>query len=370
MLKMSSLMNSPLRKNNNLSDVANTSAAISNLKALPAVLGKNGQAIFISETNTLGKIVSDSIFRKLRLISSDDELTLEKQTIKSFKEVFDTWTRSATVPAELSAWTYNANLDIIANTTNSSGFVGVASPDSYSNNVFEITLSSTNGDDDLIGIILAFARVGTKDYTLSAIRSVGGFGNGKTAGIWSIVYNLSQPDQKIIFKKSGELKWGNGGVGETGAESGYVEGTAGQGWNAFPNGVSIKSTRDGDSFKVITTQLNDPDNYVASSEISLDLNSDAVLAVFKGSASVGFMALSQAASSWKIKTFSGGPNTIIDSRNGGVLWSYDYASSSWKQDTSYPIENAISAGRLYSNETTKALFYSEPGDTINLTRLK
>lgn len=372
MLKMSGLMNTPLRKNNNLSDVSNTSTAIKNLKALPAILGKQGQAIFIAKTNTLGEIVADNIFKKLRLVNSDAELDLEKKTIKSFKEVFDSWTRSAIVEAEKDTWSYDAATDTIRNTTNSVSFVGVISPESYSNNVFEITVSSTNGDDDIIGIILAYAKEGDREYTLSAVRCIGGYGNGATSGVWAIIYNMAQgaaKGEKVIWKKSGELKWGNGGVGETKEESGYVENGA-YGWSLFPKGTSIKSTRSGDTFKVITTQLNEPDTYVASSEVTIDLNSDPALAVFKGSAPVGFMAISQANSTWKIKTFSGGPNTIIDARGNGALWSYDYASSSWKQDTSFPVENVVAPGRLYGNDTTGALYFSEPGDVINLTRLK
>ncbi|MCW6598688.1 hypothetical protein [Yersinia ruckeri] len=372
MLKISSLMNTPLRKNNNLSDVANTSLAVKNLKALPAILGKQGQAIFIAKTNTLGEIVADNLFKKLRLVNSDAELNLERQTIKSFKEVFDSWTRTAIVEAEKNTWSYDAATDTIRNTTNSASFVGVVSPESYSNNVFEITVSSNNADDDIIGIVLAYAKEGDKEHTLSAVRSIGGYGNGNAAGVWSVIYNMAQgaaKGEKVIFKKAGELRWGNGGIGETKEQSGYLENGA-FGWATFPKGTSIKSTREGDIFRVITTQLDDPDNYVASSEAVIDLNSDPVLAVFKGSAPVGFMAISQANSTWKIKTFSGGPNTIIDARGTGALWSYDYASSSWKQDTSFPITNVVAPGRLYGNDTTGALYFSEPGDVISLTRLK
>ncbi|HAF5971225.1 TPA: hypothetical protein G8N92_005134, partial [Salmonella enterica] len=137
MLKMSGLMNTPLRKNNNLSDVSNASTAIKNLKALPAVLGKQGQAIFIAKTNTLGEIVADNIFKKLRLVNSDAELDLERKTIKSFQEVFNSWTRTAVIGAEKDTWSYDAATDTIRNTTNSANFVGVVSPESYSNNVFE-----------------------------------------------------------------------------------------------------------------------------------------------------------------------------------------------------------------------------------------
>lgn len=98
--------------------------------------------------------------------------------------VFDTWWRTAgaefytdptAIPAGSEALAWQQANGNISGLTNSSKLIGFVSPTAYSSYTFEATLSSTAGDDDLIGLIAAFARVGADNYAIVAVRQPGGW---------------------------------------------------------------------------------------------------------------------------------------------------------------------------------------------------
>lgn len=71
-------------------------------------------------------------------------------------------------PSELLSWEYKKNENLIYNTTNSASFIGLISPDKYTEYDFDVIVKSTNNDDDVIGVIAAFAKDAQgKEHTLS-----------------------------------------------------------------------------------------------------------------------------------------------------------------------------------------------------------
>lgn len=215
---------------------------------LPAILGNNleGDALFCNADGAQD-YSGDRILKVARVIDNDTELANEKALIDGFGTIFNTWQRFShrnsdgfpAMPSELNGWQYVSSTDRILSTINSETYIGFVSPERYTKYSLEVNFNSTNGDDDTIGIVLAYTVQNGKQYTLSALRSLGG--DGWTPGVqytWLVVYNASQTDKKVIVNKSNTIKWGNGGSGMTAVESGYQANTAGLGWNTFPTGTN------------------------------------------------------------------------------------------------------------------------------------
>lgn len=328
---------------------------------LPVIFGNNleGDALFCNEDGSQD-YSGDRVLKVARVVDNDTDLANEKALIDGFGTIFNTWQRFShlnndgfpALPAELNGWQYVSSTDSILSTINSVSYIGFVSPERYTKYSLEVNFKSTNGDDDSIGIVLAYTVQNGKQYTLSALRSLGGEGS-----TWILIYNKSQTNAKIIVNKSNTIKWGNGGSGMTAVEAGYITNTAGLGWNTFPSGTNVKITRDGDQFTLITTELNSS-VYVPASEITFNLNDYPELLKFKGACSVGYSCASQASSTFKNISFSGDQNIIYDIRDNSV-WVWN--GSSWVLSDK-KMGDYISQGRLLSNQRTKQLFFMQYKD--------
>lgn len=178
---------------------------------------------------------------------------------------------------------------------------GFVSPEKLENYTFETTLRSTNGDNDTIGLVIAFVSIDGINYTLTALQNKGG--NAPNEG-WGVCYGENTNYASwIIDKKS-------------------VDGNA-NGWSSAQSGVKIE--RNGNIIKCYTTNWDDVDTYQASSLITLDLNSDPRLDKFKGAQSYGYVIYSQPDSTYldKYRRIGGGLDvTKIYSANNGEVWEY------------------------------------------------
>ena len=67
---------------------------------------------------------------------------------------------------------------------------GFVSPKKYLNYTFEATLTSPNGDDDIIGLIIAFVRIEGVNYFITANRSRGANGNYEPFEGWAVMYEM------------------------------------------------------------------------------------------------------------------------------------------------------------------------------------
>ena len=204
------------------------------------------------------------------------------------QEVFDTWDRfshsnnGGVYPAnagELTSWSYDAGTQTIESTVNSSTYIGFVSPDTYTDYTIETQITSTNGDNDRLGVVIAYLKdtegeygPAGFEYTLSAIRNQDSVVNAETTS-WYVVYNYLQGGD-IIADGSAAIPY----VGTTG-------------WSAFPQGTTIRIERSGDIIKAYST---DPDSTVLKGELIVDLDSDPRLEKFKGSSRVGLSCFSQA----------------------------------------------------------------------------
>ena len=204
----------------------------------------------------------------------------------SFADVFNSWYRFShnttnvypAVPAETTTWAYDSATDSISSTTNSASYIGFISNEAIGDYEFDTAVSSTNTDDDSIGIVIGFYKHPTtgKEYTLSLLKVLS---RDSAAMTWSIrlVYNMLQSDAWDI-----EL---------TGSKSNYGWSTVGE--------CRIRAVRTGDSYLLEMYGLPVFNGGALEWTRILDLNSDPRLAVFKGTTKFGYSCQSQANSTFR-----------------------------------------------------------------------
>ena len=255
-------------------------------------------------------------------------------------------------PSELLAWEYKKNENLIYNTTNSASFIGLISPDKYTEYDLDVILKSNSSDDDTIGVIAAFARDASgKEHTLSFLRSCGGSGF-----TWTCYYDASQSTAFAVSNKSNTIRWGDGSSGATVETSGYVSNNATYGWKAHPDGTRMRVSRKGNIITATTTQL-DSTTLVADSTITVDLSSDSRLSIFMKPCAMGYSAHSQPNSSWYINSFVDPSQRIYDVETN-VIWEYNTIAGEWeKYSTDKTITNLLVPGRYVYNPVTYKLFY-------------
>lgn len=310
-------------------------------------LGTEGSTLIYDINNN---VVSDRDVKFARIIDTDKELSDSKSIIESFSTVFNEWYRFShmgdtypSVPSEINGWQYNSSTDTISSTVNSLSYIGFVSPDTYNDYIFNVKVAAPgNGDDDLIGVVLAYIKIKGREYTISAVRTAN---NSQTSPGqpnvvyygWALVYNLNQSDEYII--QDGTLT--------TPLTIGI--------WSQFPNGCLINSERDGNIITTRTTQLGgNQTNFITP--LSVDLDSDERFRKFINPSSIGYSALSQPAATYNTLLFSKGNNVIYDARNGDV-WLYDVVSGIWSLSATLNMYDELKSGYVYSNSNSGRMFY-------------
>ena len=200
--------------------------------------------------------------------------------------------------SDAAAWFYNTTTSSIEIPLNTGSYTGFIAPGTAINYDLMVDLSSIQSDDDALAVIIAFTTDGLdishplyKEYTLSAIRTSGGF---LTVGQeWSIVYNYRQSDEILIY--SGSI---------------YNAG----GWNTLGT-AKIQILKDYNTITVTTNQVGaatlDP-----STEFIIDLDSEVYLQKFRQPVQVGFGAFSQGGASFSNINVNFNDNIIFE----GMGW--------------------------------------------------
>lgn len=323
--------------------------------SLGAVKGTKENMLFFGQDGQAMALKGDALLKKISLVKTDQQLSDAKGASVDFSAVFNQWHRfshnsGAVQPAnesELTSWAYDSATNQISCTINSATLVGIVSPESYSDYVFETDMSSSNADNDLVGIVLAYAEVNGVEHTLTLSRSPGGMG----FALMSVAYNWAGSTQKNIGSKNGGLQWGDGVVNDARAIDNA--GVYATGWSVRPSGCRVRATRVGDKITVISSNMGDNANYVATSQIVIDLASDPLLAKFMGSARYGYCAYSQAAATWKVLQAPATRYNILDTRNSHV-WKWN--GTAWV-DSGYVSAATLDKNRLYKNLVDGSVYY-------------
>lgn len=264
------------------------------------------------------------------------------------QEIFDSWDRfdrSAFYPngtppgGEATGWAFSGGA--IQSTINSSGYTGFVSPQSYDFYTHSVVLSSTDVDDDLIGVVIAFVVVEGVPNALMAVRSCGG-----TTPMWGLVHMAGAGAGATLVDGSS--------LADTSA---YHNSGGGGGW-AAAGPTKVEVVRNINEVTVRCSQIGgtsiDPTTTIT---YTIDPSS-----IFAGPKPYGYTARSQPSSSFTGQTFTGGlDKTIVyDARTMPVkVMVYNFATTSWERDWSRSIFRDFEYPRNVTNPVT--------GNTYRLT---
>jgi len=269
--------------------------------------------------------------------------------------IFDTWARfdganyyenKDTADGNADDWQLLTDPDRISMPTNVGAPNGFVSPKNYNNYTFEATLNSDSKDDDGIGLVVAFARDGSTNKSLVALRTQGGItpGNG-----WGLVY-VENSSISIINNISvdGVNKNGDNGSGDK------------NGW--YNRKSRVKIERRGNTITCFTTNWDDTDNYQLSSKIELDLTSDSKYSVFLDESPYGYYTYSQPNSTYLDITFKGG---VVDDKifaiENNTVWAY---TTDWAIDSNATIQSELGYVRDCLNPDTNKTFTIKGDEVI------
>jgi hypothetical protein len=349
------------------------------LKSLSINSWLPGAHLFGKKGSNGTELESGDLVNLSTVIGSAAELD-QMQGIK-FKDVFNTWKRIAlngsnpnAVPAEIDTWTYDDATDTVHSTVNSASTVGFISPNAYDNYTFEVDISSGNGDDDAIGLCLAYIGSGSSCYSLCLYRQGGSNVqplNGLSATVpcssLAVIYQpgvTSQPNfdstQRKVAGVVGNMVFPDGTKIPA---TGIVTNGANGGWNVMGT-VRLKVVRTGNVITIQSTNGKSDMTYDPANNITIDLSTSADLQKFMGPCQVGFIAYSQPDSSFKSIQQPGVNDQIIDARDNS-LWTFD--GTNWNQTFFNDTNSPVKEGRIYKNAITGASYYVARG--YNLIRL-
>lgn len=239
----------------------------------------------------------------------------------SVTDVFNSWARfdGASYYADLASssgqaldWQLLTGPDRVLMPTNTAAGNGFVSPELLDNFTFEATVTSDSTDDDSIGLVAAFSRDGSVNNVLKIVRTQAGTppynGFGAQITVNGVLYGWTITDINV------------GGTNKNGNYAGD-----GLGWNSRYTRIKIERT--GDIIKAWASPWNST-VYDEASVFTLDLNSDARYAPFRGPRSYGYYTHSQPNSTYLDISVKGALDlsSVYNISTGSLS---EYNGSSW-----------------------------------------
>lgn len=318
-------------------------------------VGLKGQTL-LYDTDYTKDVKPEFLVEEGHFVSTTSELNDAKTDLLTMEDVFNTWYKyshstTGVYPAnasEANAWIYDSTNDVIKCTINTGTHVGFVSPDKHSSYVLEVQMTSESADDDRMGVVLAFVKIGNVEHSLVAYR------NNDSSRTWCVVYNYCQGlsrREQIIADGSAAIP--RGGM-----------------WDSYPLGTRIYVVRDGDHIYATTTLNNTSAPYHPAADLSINLNSGPSprdpgfdpfygLHVFKGPQSYGYMCQSQQYATFKVLQNSTNTQRIFDITNNET-WEYD--GSSWIVTAGL---NSLPVGKILLDKFTKKKYYNNGSKVLS-----
>lgn len=212
-----------------------------------------------------------------------------------FSDVFNTWHRFShgaanwtqpSLPSELNAWAYDPAVDTVKCTVNSASYIGFVSDKEVGDFTFDVEvglpMTSVDGDNDAITLVIAFKTVDGKEHTLNVVRGGSIEGHLKTTTLFGVYYDYLLPDQKTVMAVD--------------------TGEAPHAWRGYY--ARMRVVRKGDEFTVLSTPADTRTWGTATDadfihRIDFTLNDLPELAKFKGLNRFGYGSLSQTDSTYR-----------------------------------------------------------------------
>lgn len=328
-----------------------------------------GDVLFSKTVNGVPDVISGQLLNFYPIIQTDGELSDLKTA--SFATVFNQWERISLYgaikmqsPEEAASWTYNATLDTIVCPVNSAYTTGFLSPEYYDNYTFEVELSSAHGDDDAIGVCVAYLEENGIPQSLMVYRTFSTAVPTPTGNRVDPVHVILNPGassgtMKRIGGFTGTLRHADGT--EIPAAGITTNGGHG-GWNLV-GPVRLKVERTATQVKIWATDFGSPEVYSDANSMVIDLTT-ADLKRFQQPSRIGYITYSQPAATFKVFQAPGSNKPIVDSRDNS-MWRYE--NRAWAQYLagSVQLQTEFPQGRLYSSTVTKRLYYTKVDGTLS-----
>lgn len=323
---------------------------------LNPVAGRTGEALFIGEENVSMSLVPGELLSRIRLANTDVAINNLKSAEVPFSEVFEKWGRIShtnsgvfpALPAELNGWSYDSGTGILQSTINSSSMIGLISPYQFDSYVFETVVRSTAGDDDAIGLCLAFKKVGEVEHSIVAMLDGGGITPTRITNAsvpkLLIMVNYPQGDDRgleVLYQK----------------ELGFVK----QFWTGadLANGLRLTAKRFANGTMEVEVLRHDgsplpnsPVKWVGQ-----------IPEFFSGKCAVGYVAHSQPGAQWINYNVPTPKSDILDSRDMTV-WRWDGVQ--WQN--AGKANTVLTRGRFYKNTegNMSSLYLDLEGNFVTL----
>lgn len=268
------------------------------------------------------------------------------------KQVFDTWGRFSgqewyepgvvpPVESEASSWSWDVASNSAKSTTNSNNTIGFVSKEKVEEYTHDVTLTSTNSDDDCVSVVVAAAKTGNLVEHLCVVCSPGGFGSSPV----SLQYNTGTTGAKVLVSRN-VIEFGTPNSGLTP-------------WSGRT--IRVQINRRGSNVTVSYTDWNKLGAIVDS--FTFDMLSDPVLANLLGPKQYGYAAMSQAASSFQYITFYGGVlmDTLTDAQTGNV---YRWNGTAWAVLGATKLKDIYGTQRKLISFITRQEFYIDKNGVV------
>lgn len=315
-------------------------------KHLP--IGQSGEILLYQDNNTRTLKRTKLFSVNDKFVEFYDEVLEEQSDAPTLQDVFNTWSRfshntGGVYPAsasDMNAWVYNSGPNTISQPLNTGTATGFYSFEKYEGYTHTARFTSTDADNDIGFMVIAFVIDGGIEHTLSAVRqSNGAIGS---IGTWALVYNIGQASQAILSDNSATAP-GSGG------------------WSQWTNGTTISAVKTGKDLTITTSQFNSTslDNNTA---ITFDLSSDSRTQRFVGPVPYGYGAWSQGGMTISNISFVADDAERLywlDS-SGTFVYEYDGALVQWVANEAAGLDSA--AGNIFHNNKTGRTYYID-GDS-------
>ena len=328
-----------------------------------------GDVLFSKVKDGTPSVVSGPLVNFYPIVNTDAQLNDQKSA--SFSTVFNQWerislngTNKMQDATEANAWSYDSTNDAIVCSVNSAYTTGFLSPDKYDSYTFEVELSSNNGDDDAIGLCMAYLEENGVPMSLMVYRTFSTVVPGGSAQRVDPVYVIMNPNNvatgmKYIGGFTGTLHHADGSV--IPAEG--ITTNGGKGSWQVAGAVRLKIERTATQIKIWATDVGSPSVYSEANSMTIALTG-ADLKRFQQPSKIGYIAFSQPAASFKVYQAPGSNKPIIDARDSST-WKYEnrawvkYATGDAKAVMEMP------QGRLFSSTVDKQLYYTEEDGVLS-----
>ncbi len=234
---------------------------------------------------------------------------------------------------------YDAVTDSISQATNADPAVGFVSNQVFESYTHRAKASSTDDDDDALGLVIAFKAVedGVDERTLSVILKPNeASGEPHTPPVLRVRYNIRQDSEKLLYENNDWFTINP------------------DGWDVA-GGVFIEVERAGDVITVRASQFGE-NTLDPASEITFSLTDNSETEIFREALPYGYVTNSQPDSMFSDRTFSEPQGFIYDmSQMPFRVWTF--IDNTWSVDEALDFFDEVGVGRLLYNTATGKCYF-------------